>query len=447
MTDTWQQSLSPASYGGIPFGVNGARTRAGRQNVVHVYPYRDDVWVEDQGKRARQFQINGFLIEDSLVYGGGSVISQRESLLAICETPGTKTLIHPTFGVISKVNCLEIEISERKDMGRVFEFSMTLLISGERQFPGTAQSTGDVLTQTSNDLKTCSKADFENAAAATVQYGAPVVNQASATGLDFFNTVIGAVNTVNRVFNAISTLSGEFGRFFGSANSGFSGANLKSDQSATVESLLFANVAAAAAVKAAGQTFTAAAGNVADTESYGTAAVALIATAVATLSPQDALSSLAAMSTFVGTASPTTSAVGQAVGQINTASSVYLRRLVIAAMGQVVSTYQPSSQDDAQSVMSKVVGIIDAETLTAADSGDDASYLALRSLRSAVVADLEARGASLAAIATFSFNQSLPALALANRIYRDPTRAAQLIQQVDPIHPAFMPTSFDALAK
>jgi prophage DNA circulation protein len=45
-----------------------------------------------------------------------------------------------------------------------------------------------------------------------------------------------------------------------------------------------------------------------------------------------------------------------------------------------------------------------------------------------------------------SFAGSLPALVLAHRIYDDAGRADQLVQQVQPVHPLFMPQSFQALA-
>jgi prophage DNA circulation protein len=40
----------------------------------------------------------------------------------------------------------------------------------------------------------------------------------------------------------------------------------------------------------------------------------------------------------------------------------------------------------------------------------------------------------------------MPALALAQHIYGDATRAEQLVSEVDPINPLFMPAYFKALA-
>jgi len=445
---SWEASLQKASFGGVPFGVNTARTHAGRRQAIHVYPWRDDVWIEDQGKRPRQFRINGFLVENSLVYGGGGVIAQREALLAAVEAPGTSTLVHPTFGTVRSVNCLDIEIEERKDLGRVFEFTMTLMVSGVRQYPGAVQSTGDLLSAAAASLRAQSLVDFARKAISAIQLGAAVVQQAVSTVLRYYQTAIGIVNGVRRVFNAVSTLSGNFGRLFGGGNSGYSGSNQHASTSATVTDLLAANVAASGAVVAAGGALQLAAANISDTATYGAAADTFVTAVAATAAdPVDGISMLSALAAFHPAGTTTDSPIGQAMAAINDACAAHLRRVAIASLAETVASYQPASQNDAIAMQTAVTSIIDAEILVAGDAGDDASYDALRELRRAVVADLQARGAELATVGTFAFNASLPALALANRIYRDPARADGLVRQVDPIHPAFMPTTFDALAR
>lgn len=80
-----------------------------------------------------------------------------------------------------------------------------------------------------------------------------------------------------------------------------------------------------------------------------------------------------------------------------------------------------------------------------ADAGYDDVYLQLQELQSNVITTLETLGASLAHVQTVSFAKPLPALTLANRLYQDASRAEALVKMADPIHPAFMPTSFKAL--
>ena len=85
--------------------------------------------------------------------------------------------------------------------------------------------------------------------------------------------------------------------------------------------------------------------------------------------------------------------------------------------------------------------MFDLVVTEAGDLGDDGPFLALQALETAVVADLIARGASLAPLVTRTFGTNLPALVVAARLYGDATRADELVDRVDPVHPLFMPTS------
>jgi prophage DNA circulation protein len=136
-----------------------------------------------------------------------------------------------------------------------------------------------------------------------------------------------------------------------------------------------------------------------------------------------------------------------AMGQMQAACGDMFRRAAIASVALASSTYQPTSSDDAASMRDQVSALLDAEIDIAGDQGEDDTYEALRTLRAAVVADLNKRGAGLSSIRTFDFAASMPVLVLANRIYRDATRADELTTQIDPIHPAFCPKSFKALAQ
>jgi prophage DNA circulation protein len=443
---SWEASLVKASFGDVPFGVNSARTHAGRRQAVHAYPFRDDVWVEDMGKLPRQFRVSGFLVENSLAYEGGGVIAQRELLLAACESAGTKTLVHPTFGTIRNVNCLDVEIEERKDLGRVFEFTLSLIISGERQYPNTQQSTSDVLSAAAELLKANSLLDLAREVVADIQYGAEVVSQAVSTVVGYYQTAIGIMNRVQRVFNAVSTLSGSFGRLFGGGNNGYAGENTKSSSTATVSSLLVANVTAASAAEMAGKALQTAASSIGDTDSYGAAAEGFVTALAATaVDPLDRINMMVALCGYSPSATTIPTPIGLAMQRMCVASAAHLRRVTIATLCQAIGDYQPSSQNDAATIQDLVSEILDQEIIVAGDAGDDETYGALCDLRQAAVADLQQRGANLAAMGTFKFNASLPSLALATRIYRDPGREADLVKQVGPVHPAFMPAAFDAL--
>lgn len=447
-TGSWLDSLQPASYGNVPFAIESVRTVGGRRYSVHTYPFRDDNWVEDIGKRARQFEVLGFLVEDDLLTRAGPVVAQRQSLLDICENDGTpKTFVHPTLGVVKSVNCLSVETVERKDLGRVFEIRLTLIVSGPRRFPTTQTSTTDDSVDKASQLNTSSLSDFVKSVASDIQAGAAVVQQAVSTAVGWYQLGVTAVNDVKRIIGAVSTLYGNFGRLFGGGNSGFSSSNATASPSTTASDLLAAATAARANVQSLGVAFQTAAANPSDSATLGAAAQAyVVGVAAAANDPGDAIRLVSGLATFTPSNSTPPGPVGAAMASMQTALGALLRRTALAQLAVCVTTYQPSSQNDAYNVLASVVDLFDSEIDVAGDAGDDASYLALRALRQAVYADLNARGADLAVVATFSFNSPLPALALANRIYRDATRADQLVQQIQPIHPGFCAREFSALA-
>jgi len=123
-----------------------------------------------------------------------------------------------------------------------------------------------------------------------------------------------------------------------------------------------------------------------------------------------------------------------------------LRTTAATALVRATAVYEPSSYDDAATVKAAVSAALDAALIAAADAGRADSYKALRALSSAALQDLTQRGAKLAPLRTVTLPEPIPALALAQRLYRDPNRAEQLVTEADPIHPLFMPTAFRALA-
>jgi prophage DNA circulation protein len=447
LSGNWQNFVRSASYGGVPFAVEAARTGGGRRNAVHEYPYRDEVWVEDMGKLPRQFNLIGFLIEDSLLYGGGSVLGQRDRMFHVCESAGPQTLVHPTFGPIQNVNCLSVEFHERKDLGRVIEVMFTFIQGGLRIFPNAVDSTQAAVANAADGLTASSLLDFVRNTADAIQKGAAVVQSAVSAAVGLYQLGVTAVHDVNRFLGAVSTLSGNFGRLFGGGNNGYLGTNQKAPAGTTVATLIQNDAALRAVVTSAGAALQTAAASVSDTDGFGDATTAFVQAVAASASdPADAIRMLSSMAAYAPTPVISTSAIGSAMATMQTECGALFRRAVIAQLAQAVATYQPASQQDSQSVSTSVTDIIDAEIEIAGDAGDDASYSAMRALRQKVIADLQARSAGIASTTTFSFNAALPALVLANRIYRDATRSDGLVQQADAVHPAFLPTSFQALA-
>ena len=444
---SWAAALRPASYGGVRFGVIAGRTVAGRKQTIHDYPFRDSNWVEDLGKQARKFEITGFLVENDIALGSGGVTAQRDALLTACETKGAKTLTHPTLGTIKNVECIAVEISERADLGLAFEIRLILIVSGERQYPGQTTSTKDAVAAKASLTGIAAIKDYIQTAASAIQSGASIVQQAVSTAIGWYQFAVTAVNDARRIINSVSTLAGNFGTLFSGANTGYFGSNPTSSPNVTATDLLCQATAARALVAIDGVNLETAASNPADTATLAASIVALLNDLVASaINPADAVRLLSSMATYSPASSVIPGQIGTDMSAMNDALAALFRRYALAQLATTLTTYQPSSQNDANSVLSGAVSLFDAEITAAGDAGNDQSYQAVRALRQAVIADLTSRGADLSAIAAFGFNSNMPSLLLANRIYRDPTREPTLTQQINPIHPAFCPQTFQALA-
>lgn len=184
------------------------------------------------------------------------------------------------------------------------------------------------------------------------------------------------------------------------------------------------------------------------TTDFAVAAQAVAATLLAaTNDPADAVRMLSTLSVFAPSDPTPASAVGVAMTTMQSSCGDLFRRAALVALCRASTSYQPASFDDAAALRTQITDLLDAEILDAGDQGEDATFDALRNLRTAVVRDLTQRGANLAQLATISSPTTMPATVIAQRVYRDSTRADELVVQANPRHPAFMPVSFRALSR
>jgi prophage DNA circulation protein len=91
---SWKSRIRPASYKGAPFGVLEASGQGGRRTVTHEFPLRDEPIIEDLGRAARTFTVQGFLL-------GPTYMDQRDALIRVLEEPGPGSLVHPWYGEVT----------------------------------------------------------------------------------------------------------------------------------------------------------------------------------------------------------------------------------------------------------------------------------------------------------------------------------------------------------
>jgi prophage DNA circulation protein len=444
---SYQDQLRPASFRGVPFIVLAADGKFGRRNALHEYPNRDTVWVEDMGRAARQISLIGFLV-------GDDVIQQRDQLIAAAESKDMGELVHPTLGTLY-VNLDTLRVTEKWDSARVFEIALAFTESGLREFPSdTTDTTADV-DGAADDSTLAAAADFLHQVADAVKQGIAIVQQVVNTVTKWVGIVKNVINAARNLYNAIVGIPGYFGRFHGLLDSSSSGPvpRTHTATAVAVRQAIATGTQQRAAVVGSLGSMTAAAGALSSDPSTINAFATSVQTVVANVlaacaNPADAINALTQLAQFTPPAlAQDASPIGVAMATAQNATAALLRRSAVIGACQASARYLPTSYDDAAAMRAQMCALLDGEIQVAADAGQDETYQALRGLRAAVVADLTARGGQLSRVTTVTTPAPVPALVLALRLYRDPTRADELIQQADPIHPAFMPTSFKALAQ
>ncbi|MES2034879.1 MAG: DNA circularization N-terminal domain-containing protein [Pseudomonadota bacterium] len=437
-------SLQGASWRGVPFGVDTGSRAAGRRKVRHDYPYRDSVWLEDQGKLPREFSLMGFLVANSAVYGGGDLESQIRRMLKAAETTGAGVLVHPSAGRVTVDLVGPLVINERWDEGGVAEVQFHFVQGSAQAFPAIAGALGDLVGEAAGLADAAGLTAFADALA-PIQSGVATLNAMSATASEWIDKVTGLARDATGLYGTVSQLGGaNYGRFFNGRNAGFLEGLVSPYAGATsVADLISLGAANRAAIGTATGGITQALATFGegtgptDVGQAVQAAVAALRTSVA--DPADGLRMLGDLAKFTPLSPGSRTAPGQAMSDL-------FQRASASAMAQVSATYAPSSADDASAARTLVLGPLGAAIDRAGLTGEDGVFQAYRTLRKAVVDDLGDRGGSLARLSAVDLPSALPAVLIAQMRYQDAARAEELVTQAVPVHPWFMPLSFKALS-
>jgi len=442
MTD-FSKSLRKASWRGVPFGLEAGSETLGRRKVRHDYPYRDTVWLEDQGKLPRAFRLQGFLVGNSAIYGGGDVKSQLKRLESAAEAKGVGVLVHPSRGHLT-VDLIDLVISERWDEGNYYELQFSFVQGGTQLFPAILGALGDLVAKAAGLADAAGLGSFVSAVTGPLQQGIAAATSMAATAQGWIDTATSLARDATSLYGTVSQLGGaDFGRFFNGRNAGFlDGLTSVYSGATSIGGLISLGSDLRAAVSTSGAGVLSAIGGLGVTTQatdVGSAIQAHVAALQATAAdPADGLRILKALAEGGPSGMDPSTPAGSAM------SDLY-RRSAVIAMARVSATYQPSSSDDANAVRGLVLGPVDAEINVAGQQQADAVYSALRGLRRTVVDDLADRGGALPQLTQILSARALPAIVLAQRQYGDADRADELVTQADPPHPWFMPQIFSAL--
>jgi prophage DNA circulation protein len=408
------------SFRAVPFAVLGSGGETGRKQAVHQYPYRDGVYVEDLGKRGRVYHIRGFVT-------GATAAAQRDLLVLAAETAGTGLLIHPTIGVI-KAACMNFAwgepdgITGRIDVSFDFLEQKDLLGSTVKVALDAAAAAAALVAQA------VSASSYAKTATAALAVGQPVVAAAQAVATGWGRVANQAVRSPRAMASAISILPGNNGRYT-------SGNAAVVDNTATVSTVLADLTTSRVAMESA----------VADLGAGGTAdALSSAALNVAELVRTSLADPGAQMAALLSLA--TLAPIGAAIATARSATAAMCRQMALASIALACADWNPTSSDQAEALRKLVATQMDTAATEAADEGYTDIWRVLRDLRSSLTTFLAQQASQLPDQITVARNGPLPALVLAQQLYADGSRSDDLIGRANPIHPAFMPTNFQALS-
>jgi prophage DNA circulation protein len=186
----------------------------------------------------------------------------------------------------------------------------------------------------------------------------------------------------------------------------------------------------------------------AETDAFADASEQLAQAVLAAINdPADAIRLLLPLASWVPVPAPGSSQSAIDARAAQDAIADNLRCAACAALASATQAYRPASYQDAQALRHAVCDVLDAQATRCADAGRDASFTALRDLRTAVSLDLAVRGANLAYLVEVTTATSMPSLAEAWTLYQDTTREPTLVAAADVAHPLFLPLEFPGLSR
>lgn len=135
----WRDRLLPGSFRGAAFEIEAHQFSGGRRVQVHEYPGRDVPFPEDLGRRAREYQVECYVIDPDYM-------GPRNRLLAACEAAGPATLVHPYLGT-RRAQCTGVKVRESAKEGGMATFTLSFVDAGANRYPVAEADTADAVGQ------------------------------------------------------------------------------------------------------------------------------------------------------------------------------------------------------------------------------------------------------------------------------------------------------------
>jgi len=102
-TDCLVPGFMEASWKGVPFHVESSSDDFGRRGDLYEYPLSEQTGYKDLGRKARRFNVEGYLI-------GGNQVALTVAMATAAESPEPGMLMHPIYGP-QLVACVKLTTS------------------------------------------------------------------------------------------------------------------------------------------------------------------------------------------------------------------------------------------------------------------------------------------------------------------------------------------------
>lgn len=395
-----------ASFRGVPFYVEVIGRERGRRTVVHRFPGREEVLVQDLGLDAERFNVQAYVI-------GPDYDVQLARLEEALLKGGRGELVHPWRGRRTVEVVGPVQTSESKRDGGMASVSFEVLVHPEEQVPPSRPD-----TRARVDLAATAARD-----AAIAEYVAAFTPSLPDDYL------ASSVSVLDQATSHLAALNSSTHHYIGAVNEVAADiAELTQETTALIRTP--ARMADALAGVAAN------------------AYASIASVAGATLSTRYRVTRMLtdeahAMRGFGADLPPIAAPTAQrAVEAENRRATLqFFRGVAAAELSRSLAGAPFASFSRARAARNAVAELLDAVALEAAD----ATYEALSSLRAAIVEHLDIVASALPELATYTPPRELPAILIAHLLYGDARREAELVARNDPPHPGLITRPLEVL--
>lgn len=385
--------LRPASFRGVPFGVEMTELEAGRRVQVHEYPQRDKPFAQDMGKHTRRLEFDAFVV-------GADYIAQANALLAAVEKVGAGQLVHPWFGSMT-VNALPCRVMFDKALSFA-KFHFVFVESGALVFPAATSSTAALSRDAAAGLDGASQSWF----AVVFQ----TLNQINGVAIWALNTYGKVLNFLANPVFALSSMLG-FGTLPGNLSS--------------LSALFGSPVSLAGSFS-----------GLLNLVSIGKSLAGNDAILVPTVR---GLTRMAVDPALANPVAPTSGSVVDGQIYVNQKAILGQARQALLVQAVGLSSYLACSvYNDVLALIAELSAALDAEMLL---TDDDGVYQALHGARCAMFEDLSVRSRDSARLVSYTPDDVLPALVVAYNYYDDCGRGDEIVSRNKIVYPGFVPAN------